>query len=400
MAVVALWLATALAMEPVSWDQLTDEALKAWERGPGAGRNEQVDAARQAARRVPLGPDAVRAEVQWGVPDQKQVLTAASVPLGLGVLERRFGAAQADLVQASADEERWAWVMAVQDAWLTWWTAAELAEHLDGYGDDVEEGLQGFEAAVEEGLLAPLALEDLRAESVQVRAEAAAVEQQAAMAAARVRAFLGDRPLDAGDHHLHDHHLHEADEAIPNPWTALVARAGDHPAVRRAEAEARAEGRHARALSAARTPSVEVGPMWAPDASGSLKPLLFAGVQVPLQPGVSGDQRKARGAQAAAESEARWRAHWVEAELQAGAEAFDATVHRLERLHHEVVEPLEARQERLEVAFTEGLVTADRVVRARQERHEAEHEQVEVAGALLASVARAQAMAQLLEEAR
>lgn len=140
--------------------------------------------------------------------------------------------------------------------------------------------------------------------------------------------------------------------------------------------------------------------MWAPDAAGSMKPLLFAGIQVPLQPGVSGAQRQARGAQAAAASEARWRARWVEAELQASAEGFDATVRRLERLHDEVLKPLEARQARLEAAFAEGLVTSDRVVRARRERHEAEHQQVEVAGVLLASVARARAMEQLLEEAR
>ncbi len=392
---VILWLLAALAAEPVTWEGLPDQALAAWADGPGAGALEQVDAARSAARRAPLGPHAVRAEIQYGIADQRQVLTAASMPLGLGVLERRFGAAQADLAQASADEERWVWVMAVQDAWLTWWTAAELSEHLDAYADDVEAGLLGFEAAVEEGLLAPLALEDLRAESAQVRSEAVAVEQQAAMAESRVRAFLGDRTLDAGDHHLHN-----VDQAVANPWPPLVHRAREHPAVRRVEAEGRSEGRRARALSAARTPSVEAGPMWAPDASGSMKPLLFAGIEVPLQPGVSGAQRQARGAQAAAESEARWRARWVEAELQAEAEAFDATVHRLERLHRQVLGPLEARQRRLEAAFADGLVTADRVVRARQERHEAEHEQVEVAGELLASVARAQAMAQLLEETR
>ncbi len=391
---MAWWVALALAMEPVTWEGLTDEALAAWETGPGAGRLEQVDAARQASRRVPLGPDTVRAEVQVGIPEQQQLLTAAAMPLGVGALERRYGMARADEAEATADEERWVWVMGVQDAWLAWWTAAEMAEHLDAYADDVEEGLAGFQTAVDEGLLAPLALEDLRAESVQVRAEAAAVEQQAVVLRARVHAYLGERPLDAGEHELHD-----VEEGLANPWTALVARAVEHPAVRRAEAAGRAEGRRARALSAARTPSVEAGPMWAPDNQGSMRPLLFAGIEVPLQPGVSAEQRMARGAQAAAEAEARWRVRLVEAELKAEAQAFDATVHRLQRLHDEVLGPLEARQLRLEGAFTEGLVTSDRVVRARRERHEAEHEQVQVAGQLLASVARARAMERLLGEA-
>lgn len=140
--------------------------------------------------------------------------------------------------------------------------------------------------------------------------------------------------------------------------------------------------------------------MWAPDASGKQRLLLFAGIQVPLQPGVAADQRIARGDQAAAEAEARWQTHRIEAQLRAESEAFTATQQRLRRLQDEVLEPLAARQERLEAAFAEGLVTADRLVRARQERHEAEHERVQVAGSLLASIARARATKRLLEEGR
>ncbi len=392
---VALWLTAAWCAEPVTWDQLTDEVLSAWEAGPGEGREARVQAAEQAARRVPVGPESVRAEVQWGVPEQQQVLAAVAVPLALGVRERRFGAAQAQLVVADGEVERWSWVLGVQDAWLRWWTAAEVAEHLDAYAQDVEQGLAGFEAAVDEGLMAPLSLEDLRAESLQVRAEAAAVEQEAAMLEAQLRAYFGDRPLDPGEHHLHD-----VDEVVDNPWTSLEERAADHPLVRRAEAEALAEKRRASALLSARSPSVEAGPMWAPDNAGNQVPFLFAGIEVPLQPGVSADRRRARGAQAAAEADARWQARRVEAQLQAEAAAFTATQHRLRRLHDEVLEPLSTRQERLEAAFAENLVTADRLVRARREHHEAEHELVRVAGDLLASVARARAMERLLEEGR
>ncbi len=386
------WWAAALATTPVTWESVTTEALDAWESGPGAAWVPREEAAREASRRVPVGPTSVRAEAQLGLSGQEQLLTAVELPLSVGTRERRRWKALADATKAEADWARWEWVQEVHVAWLQWWTASEVAEHLQAYADDVEHDLARFEQAVDDGLLAPLALEDLRAESLQVHAEAAAMEQQATVASARVRGLLGPCTLDPGDHALHD-----VPPDAPNPWEGLGTRAEELPQVRAPLARAEAERRRAKALGAARLPSIEGGPMWAPDAQGELRALAFVGVSVPLQPGIASSRREALGAAAAAEGEAQWRARERAAHLEEEALAYDASARRLQRLQEEVLGPLTVRQERLEAALAEGLVTADRVVRARRERHEAEHEVVLVAGELLAGAARAEAVRAVIE---
>lgn len=77
---------------------------------------------------------------------------------------------------------------------------------------------------------------------------------------------------------------------------------------------------------------------------------------------------------------------------------WDALVQRAHRLDEEVSEPLARRLRRLEEAFGSGLVTADRVVRARRDHHEVEHEQVRIAAELLTSALRAEALAATMEE--
>ncbi|MCB9671144.1 MAG: TolC family protein [Alphaproteobacteria bacterium] len=386
-----LVLGLALADNPITWETLNADALAVFEDGPGASVTARARAARDAVGAVAVGPTAVRAEAQVGLPAQRQALAAVEMPLGVGRSERRWLRAEATARLAEVDSARFTWVRDVQEAWLAWWTASEIAEHLEDYARDVEDDLQGFESAVSEGVLAPLTLEDLRAESLQVRAEAAAMEQTSAVAAAHLRSLLGERALDAGGHALHD-----AEPGMSNPWTPLVGRAGDLPAVREAAAREDAARRQVAALGASRTPVLAAGPMWGPDDGGTLRSFAFVGVSMPLQPGVGPDRRVARGEVAAAAAERRWQERSLDAHLEQEALAWDAGRARLQRLRDEVLGPLEARQERLEGALSEGLVTADRVVRARRERHEAEHEQVLVAGELLASAARASLLAEIL----
>ncbi|MCB9674726.1 MAG: hypothetical protein H6737_06390 [Alphaproteobacteria bacterium] len=387
------WLAAAFGAPPVTWDNVTEAALGVWGDGPGAIDQASADGARRAARVVPVGPTGVRAEAQVGLAEQQQLLTAVEVPLGLGVRERRYWAGEARALEAGAEAGRWEWVQQVHAAWLDWWTAAEIAEHLAEYAADVADDVQQFQQAVDDGLLAAIALEDLRAESLTVQAEAAATEQQARVAEVRLHRYFGDRALDAGGHDLH-----ALPEGLVNPWTELIPHAPELPPVRMAEARAEAERRRAGALVASRTPTLAVGPMWAPANDGVMRPFGYVGVSVPLQPGVASEARFARGAASAAEAEARWQAHVLQSTLEEESAAWDAARERLRRVESEVLGPLTERQERLEGALRDGLVTADRVVRARRERHEAEHEQVLVAGFLLASTARAEALSRLLEQ--
>ena len=384
------WVLTALAA-PTGWEDLADHALDAWRDGPGEAVRHEVEGVAAAGARVPLGPTGVRAEVQWGSPSQEQVLTAVQFPLGLGLAERRAWAGAARAASAREAADRWAWVEQVHQAYGRWWLAAERSEHLAHYQVAVAQELEGLAGAVEEGLLAPLDLEDLQAEAAWIASEAASSAEAEVVAGADVQAFLGERPVSEASPHHHD-------ELPANPWPALAERVSRHPTVVAAQERAEAVERARRALGAARRPVVEVGPMWAPDEQGQLAPLLFAGVELPLQPGVGPSQRAARGEVAAAQSHARWEAEQVRRRLVAEAEAYDAALRRVERLQSEVVSPLELRQGRLEQALREGLVSADRVVRARRERHEAEHELLEVTGSVLASAARAAALTRMWEE--
>lgn len=386
------WLiAVAWGAAPVTWDTVTEEAISAYGSGPGRAARLRLEGAGDARASVPVGPVAVRAEAQVGLAEQQQVLSAVEIPLGLGTRQRRLWASLTDARRADLDADRWHWVQEVQVAWLDWWTATEIRDHLEEYAADVDDDLVGFEQAVQEGLLAPIALEDLRAESLQVQAELAAMDQHVQVAAARMTTLLGERSLEAGDHDLHD-----ADPDAANPWLGLAERASQLPAVRQAEATADSERYRARALSAARLPTMELGPMWAPDASGRLTALGFVGVRLPLQPGIGPERKQALAGAAAAVAERDWLTKQTAGQLREEAVAWEATRARLLRVERDVLGPLTRRQERLEQALAEGLVTADRVVRARRERHDAEHEEVLVAGALLASEARAELVRQLL----
>lgn len=390
-----LLLITTVLAGPVDWETLNEVAAEAWTTGPGLAARARTDGARQASRRVGFGPELLDVQAQVGEPTQRQLLVAAHLPLASGVAERRYRSVVAEVARQDEALARLAFLSEAQEAWRDWWVAAELHAHLLHWTERVEADLAAFETAVERGLLAPLALEDLRAESLQVRAEAVAMEQEQRIAASRLVALLGEVDLQVGDHPFHG--------PLPssgNPWESLVGRAGELPAVRRHLQQAESGRRLARSLAAERLPTLSGGPMWAPDDTGALRPFAYIGLSVPLQPGVGADQRLARGEAAAAMAEARWLAQRWEAALETERIAWEAARERSRRLDAEVVEPLARRLARLEQAFADGLVTADRVVRARRDHHEIEHEQVRIAAELLASAQRAQALADVLEENR
>lgn len=251
---ISLVPAAAQAPAPVAWDTLNRVALQAWEDGPGRSALARVEGATRAARRVPVGPVALDTEAQLGLPEQRQLLVAARVPLASGIAERRYRAALREGARVDRDLARSAFIEEVQEAWRAWWVAAELHTHLEHWTETVEEDLGAFELAVERGLLAPLALEDLRAESLQVRAEAVAMEQEQLVAAARLRGLLGDVELHAGDHPFH-----EPVVDTENPWTPLLGRADALPVVRRASLVSRTETRRARSLAADRLPTLSGG---------------------------------------------------------------------------------------------------------------------------------------------
>ncbi len=392
-----LWLLVgwtlAASAGPVSWDGVVDTAIDAWSVAEGASLQAELDGARRA-RRVAATPLSVAGGTRLGARTNQEAFATLQAPLGLGVLARRSWTTRTDALHAEAAVDRQAFVERVLDAWSAWWMARELALHLDAWSVEVKATLAPLDDAVREGLAAPLDAEDLRAELATVRAEAAAARADAIRAEAHLRALLGADPaLDGGERHLHD--LDVAD--LDNPWTPLVAQAADAPDVRAAEARADALHAQGRALGAWR-PTLEVGVAFA-DGIGPFEALGVVGIQAPLRPPGLAEARQAQAQATAERRRAAWRTERIAGAWRAEAAGFDAAQDRITRLDREVVAPLARRLERLEAAFGDGLVPADRVIRARRDHHEAEHERLVLTARLVASSARAEAVRRMLETA-
>jgi hypothetical protein len=128
--------------------------------------------------------------------------------------------------------------------------------------------------------------------------------------------------------------------------------------------------------------------------------MAFVGLELPLAQGQRAAAARAAGDAAAAAAEGRHAARRLAATVAAEATAFEAGRAQLQRLEAEVMAPLLAREQALEAAFAARQVPAERLVRARRDRHEAEHEEILVVAALRASEARAAALRAALGGAR
>lgn len=375
------------APEPLSWSTLVSVALAAWVAGPGARPAAEADALDHAAGRVPLGPDALSVQSQVGLASQDQLQVGLELPLHGRAAGRARWSAEAAAVRAASDEGRLAWIEGAAEAWADWWVAEALAVDLDAYAAHVDTELGALSGAVDDGVLAPVALDDLRAELLQVTAEAGRMRGEAAVARARLEARLGAISLATPDP--------DAAPGADNPWQGLLDRGACMPGPRVATAGAALADAEARALVQARVPRLSVGPMWARDGDGSVRPFAAVGLQLPLQPGVASDRAAALGRAESARREAAWRATLAEGALREEATAWDALDTQRRHLTAEVATPLLERQARLEAALAQGLVTADRVTRAHRDAHEVEHALVVLSARMLASAARAEAVATL-----
>lgn len=377
--------------EPVTWDRIADAATEAWTRAEGASMQAHIEGA-DLARRAAADLPTLTGGTRLGSLTNQEAVATLQAPIGFGIRPRARWSTHADALRAEADADRQRFVEHVVEAWTTWWTASELVEHLDAWSAEVEATLAPLDAAVTDGVSAPLDAEDMRAELATVRAEAAAAGAEAVRAEASLRMLLGqDAVLDAGDEHLHDLDVAH----LANPWHDLVDRAADAPVVRADVARAEALQAQAKELATWR-PVLEAGVAFA-DGNGPFEPLAVVGLSAPLRPSGLAAARETRALAAAEAHQATWRTDRVEGAWRAEAAGFDADHTRIDRIDREVVEPLASRLARLEDAFADGLVPADRVIRARRDHHEAEHERLLLTARLLASSARADTVRRLLE---
>jgi outer membrane protein TolC len=383
--------AAAPTPEPLQWEALPAVAQQAWATGPGQLPAATAEGAAAAARRPARGPSALWATTQQGLPGQDQGTVAVDLPLRLGLAEGRRldGAATAASAEAEAGEADFE--AAVIGAWLEAWAAREELLHLEELQVEAAARLAPLRAAGGAGLLSAADLADLEAEQTLIALDRATAAAAAAQAEAALSGLLG-RPVTAA---LAAPHLHDRPLPATNPWPALAARADQAPAVRAAVAEGAAAAAAARALRAEGLPTLALGAMTvdtsaAPGAAQA--PMLYAGLSLPLRTGRQAAGAAARAQAAGWEGEARWRTAALAAAIDGEARLWDEGAARAAALERERIAPLAARVARLEDAVRAGQATADRLLRARRDLHEAEHERLRVHAALLASEARASAL--------
>ncbi len=379
--------ARAETPEPLSWTDLPAVSAQVWAGGPGAHTAALAAGIDQGARRPQRGPSAVWVEVQRGVASQDQTTLALDLPLRLGRAETRAGSARADALRAEGRAAGAAWTEQVIDTWLAGWAARENVAHLGTFADEIASWLAPLESAAAAGLIARLDLAELRVERARVLAEQAASAEAAAAADARLSQLLG-RPVavdpGAGD-------LHARAPAPENPWAALRPLVGNAPVVAAAAAQAAAAQAERRAVWAEALPTASLGAMTVPTAEAGA-PFAFAGLSVPLR--TDGARRRAEAQAAAAgwSAEARWREAQLAARVGAEGQRWRAARDRAATLGTALIAPLEARQDQILAAFSQGLVPASRLIQARRDLHEAEHERILVTVSILASEARAEAL--------
>ncbi len=392
--------APAWATEPLTWEGLDAFARGAWEQGPGAAGQLREEGQLRAANHPRRGPSALWLQQQAAIGTapsngQDQLTLAVDLPLRLGLREAAAGAARAEFLWRQNLDARSHWLLQVHTAWLDGWIARENDAHLAEYELEVQGWLSPLEAALTDHLLSPLRLADLRGEFALLTEERLAANQAAIEAETELSRLLG-RPVrvDPGARHLH-----QIATPSTNPWQGLISTADSAPEVRLATAGAVAAAAERRALAVETLPELSLGAAWVGGPNGR-EPLAYGGIRVPLSTGRFARKATLDSEIAAYQAEARWHSAEARAELEGESARYAALRERAERMEAAVIRPLRERQDQLEAAFRSGQVGAERLILARRDLHDAEHEQILLHARLLASEARAQVVRQQAQESQ
>lgn len=390
--------ATCPTQSKVEIQNLTTTAEKVWDeryterrRALGAGRDDAKSLAPGRVRDLNL-----TFEPEFSLDGQShEYIGAATLAVELGSLsEARRGAIHADW-QALESEllvERWRFVDEVQDAYLAWRGHELERGHLEVYLSEANEELEPIRQAQGRQLISKLDLADMEAEVAWIRAELAEAGRRSRLAAARLEALLGVQcPLEL------PRATHDAPDKA-NPWSALVSRAQAFPEVRvyearRAALEARA---HVHEVAHPMLLEIGVGARTVAFHENFLGPVL--GLTLPLQHPEGPDAALARAEAEAQKSAAEWVAVRIRSELEAEASNFDVLVQGYFELLDGYVRPLEERAALMSEAFKASQVEIDRVIRARRELHEAEHQLILHRAEIDARRLKAGAIQKLLEQ--
>ena len=378
----------------LTWENITQEASRTWERYEGAARDELLRGV--ASQRAALPGRLLSAQAmltsQVPLPSENRRVAEHGVMGGvtvtLGDLPEKMAHALDDqeaLTLASARRERWEFIARVHSAYRAWFEAATLEAHLVEDIAAARDALAPLEAATTAGQLGQLELLDLKVEIAEMTTEHNELSARERGARAELERLLGHR-----EWRLPDAPLHASGElAGDNPWEQLSATIERHPVLAQLRAEARSLDSRAEVLRSSQPWQLQVGA--ALETAGWREAWVTwqVGVSVPLSNPNLIEASELEASANAREIEVERALELLTAELSARAADFDRRRAALERLDRELITVLERRQSLLEAALEKKATPLERVLRARRQLHEAKHQRLELWLSLRASEAAA-----------
>lgn len=329
--------------------------------------------------------------------EANEYVAGVEVAIRLGrVSGSRRDALEAEEASARAEQtrRRWQFVLDAQRAYIDWRVARQESRHLGAYLEEVRAQLEPLEEGRREGMLSEVELADLRSEAGRIEAHRVRAQRRARFAAARLTEQLGVTcPLAVGDATGQPFGAGKVPAAWKeNPWTKLRGQVDAFPAVR--QLEARAETADATAEVAARSAppqlSLGLGVRSVGFETAWLVPTV--GLSIPLGNPEAPAAAASDGHATALRSERHWQLRRIRARLEASAERYEATLEARRRFQTRYLRRLERRVELFQSALEAGQIDIFRLIRAREERHEAVHQLVVLDADLAARRMRAEAL--------
>ena len=366
MLAVLLGSGVASAGDVQDWTPLEAQVQAAWQSYGAVAGEQRAQGHERAARAVPVGITGLEVGAQAGLKEQTQLQVGLAIPLSLGLAERGRWRDQATLLQAESRQQREVFAATLVADFQEWWTSTILAAHVEEQVRLADAEVQRLTTAAEEGSVAWLAVDVMRADAARLRVERQALQGHADARAASLQPWLSMSDL---------RRLAEPSvdwEPSANPWEQ--ADVESRPAVQTAEARATVAEAELRALRGSRRPTVVAGPMWAPDNAGHTQLFAAGGLSWDFWGAEAPAVRAQRGEVAARLSEADQVRLSNDAALAARALQWDSVVEQHRLLQEAVDGPLTDRKQRVQQAFDAQLVPAEALVQALHAHHEAEHD--------------------------
>ena len=378
--------------EPIEAQTVVGVAAQRWDAGAAwsavrAGRTDSRDAVPGRLQALQFG---IAPEFQLtDTPAEYTANAALTVSLGTQQSARRAAfSALYDAQEAQLRAARWQFVEGAIDAFLEWQSAELERRHLAEYMAEAKGALRPLQDAPA-GALAKTDLADLSAEVAQIDLEVLENQRRVQGAQAHVQALIGRCPLAIDDGQ-------GAEQPGPeNPWRAVEALGAVFPQVEALNQQSKALQAQAAALEAANPWQLQVGIAGRTVAGESQGIGPSLALVIPLA-GSGAGAAAARAGGHVADSRARWLSERAQAQLGADATRYDSLKASYDLLSTAYLTPMLRRTELLEQAFGAAQITLDRLLRARRQLHEAEHEQLRLRQALAREHLKARAFKQAL----